>query len=415
MHISLLALGSRGDVQPFVPLGRGLQAAGHQVRIISFETFAPLIAAAGLDFHPVRGDAEALVRQAGEQLLGGRVNPFGSFGALRRSYGALTHQIEDALAQAVRAPTDLILNQLPGDLYGLDWAERFNVPHAQLAVIPLARSRTFANMAFPAGLGWLPGYNTLTHRVAEQLVWVLYGASVQRWRRRLGLRPAPVFGSFDTAYRQRVPLLNGFSEQVVSRPPDWGRHVHLTGWWLPDDPEWQPAPELLRFLDGGPPLVFIGFGSMPVREPARLTRLICEAVEISGKRALLLAGWAGLGGGLPGQVFSLTYAPYSWLFERVGGIVHHGGSGTTGFALRSGNPSLVVPFGFDQFFWGRRTAELGVGPPPLPISALTPDRLARALEQLEAPELRAGAQKLRRALRAEDGVGRAVAILGGLA
>ncbi len=174
-----------------------------------------------------------------------------------------------------------------------------------------------------------------------------------------------------TIHRKGVPFLCGFSEHVVPRPPDWGGNVHVTGWWYPEEPRWQPPADLQRFIEQGSPPVFIGFGSMPVRDPARTTALIVEAVRQSGRRAVLHAGWAGLGGrlgsGVPPEIFPIDYAPYGWLFPRMAAVVHHGGSGTSGMGFRSGVPSIIVPFGFDQFYWGRRAFELGVGPQPLPF------------------------------------------------
>jgi sterol 3beta-glucosyltransferase len=137
-----------------------------------------------------------------------------------------------------------------------------------------------------------------------------------------------------------------------------------------------------------------------------------EAVRRAEVRAILHAGWAGLGGHLPREIFPLEYAPYGWLFPRMAGVVHHGGSGTTGFALRSGVPSLVVPFAFDQPYWGERTAALGAGLPPLPYQELEPGRLATALGRLVSePALRAGATAIGRRLQAENGVERAVGLI----
>jgi UDP:flavonoid glycosyltransferase YjiC (YdhE family) len=109
---------------------------------------------------------------------------------------------------------------------------------------------------------------------------------------------------------------------------------------------------------------------MPVANPAWVTALAVEAVRRAGLRAILHAGWAGLGGQLLPAIFPLEYALYGWLFSQMAGVVHHGGLGTTSFALRSGMPSLVVPFAFDQPYWGARAAALGADPPPLPYRSL---------------------------------------------
>jgi UDP:flavonoid glycosyltransferase YjiC (YdhE family) len=212
---------------------------------------------------------------------------------------------------------------------------------------------------------------------------------------------------------RRVPVLNGFSPRVVPRPPDWGAHIHLTGYWFPQDEAWQPPDDLLRFIEAGPPPVFIGFGSMSIRHPERATDIILEALRHSGQRAVLHAGWAGIGQRqLPDYVFRIEYAPYAWLFPRVAAVVHHGGSGTTAFGLRAGVPSLLVPFLFDQFYWGRRLAALGVGPEPVPFKKLSAQRLAKALAVAVGDnELRQRAAALGQKIRAEDGLGKAIDVI----
>jgi UDP:flavonoid glycosyltransferase YjiC (YdhE family) len=93
-------------------------------------------------------------------------------------------------------------------------------------------------------------------------------------------------------------------------------------------------------------------------------------------------------------------------------IIHHGGSGTTGFALRSGVPSLVVPFLFDQFFWGERTAALGAGPKPLPFRWLSACRLADAIvATVNNPAMRQSAAQIAGKLKAENGIANAIKVI----
>lgn len=412
MHITILALGSRGDVQPFVPLGRALQDVGHQVRVGTFELFSGMISDAGLDFYPIHGDAQALLNAAAQgNLLTKRMNPLKMTRALKRSYATLADHIPQDLSRL--SDTDLLLNQLPAHLFGEEIALHLGIPWAILSVIPLARTRFHPMIGFPDWLSFLPGYNLFTYRLAEQIGWQLFRSAINNWRKQMGMPEQKFFGNFEAIHRSHVPILCGFSEHVVPRPPDWGEHVHMTGWWYPDDSHWRPPAELLAFLDSGDPPLFIGFGSMPVPDPQRTTAQIVDAVRLCRKRAILHAGWAGLGGKLPPEILPVSYAPYGWLFPRLAGIIHHGGSGTTGFALRSGVPSLVVPFGFDQFYWGKRTAELGVGPQALPFRQLNVVRLAEAIQELTSNSmLRQKASELEEKIRAEDGLQRAVEIIG---
>jgi UDP:flavonoid glycosyltransferase YjiC (YdhE family) len=415
MRITMLALGSRGDVLPYTTLGKALQAAGHRVRFATFENFRPLVVAHGLDFHSIRGDVHSLLRGPGGQRLAesGR-------SALRmarstlRLFGVMAGSFARDLSSPALRDTDLIVNQLPGGLYGYDLAEKAGVPVVLAAVMPLTPTRHQTMLAFPPLLARVPGYNAFTHWLAYQLVWQGFRPAISRWRQdALGLSRAPLWGYARRMVRERVPVLNGFSAHLVPRPPDWGDHVHVTGYWFPEDEDWQPADELVEFIQGGSPPVFVGFGSMPVRQPERTTAVVLEALARCGQRAVLHTGWAGIGQeGLPESVYQIDYAPYAWLFPRMAAIVHHGGAGTTAFGLRAGVPAIVVPFLFDQFYWGRRISALGVGPGPIPHKGLSPRLLAEALTQAVSDgRMRERAAKLGERIRSEGGVHAAVDVI----
>ncbi len=267
----------------------------------------------------------------------------------------------------------------------------------------------------------MPGYNRLTYLVAEQLAWQMMRRTVNYWRTKtLGLPAQPVLGFFDQLATARRPVLNGFSPAVVPVPADWGRYVHVTGYWFSQDELWQPPAELVEFIDMGPPPVFFGFGSMPLKELQRILENILEALKAGRWRGIIHSGWAGLGQAeLPDTVYLLDYAPYEWLFPRMASIVHHGGSGTTAQALRSGRPSLILPSVFDQYYWGKRIAFLEVGPEPIPIGRLMGRRsgsahLQSAVEQVtQEEEMEQRASDLGRKIKAEDGLGKAIEIIEG--
>ncbi len=294
-HLTILALGSRGDVFPNVVLGAALQQAGFQVRLITFENFAPLVNQFGLDFAAVPGDAEALLASGGGlALLESGQNILKQYQALRQTFWRLTDGITTLLSQPHLWQTDGIINQLPGSLYGRSLAEKLQIPLINVAVIPMLRTSAFPMVAFPNWPSFLPGYNTLTYRLAEQLVWSGFRQSVNQWRREvLGLAQRPFHGSF--AELSHTPTLLGFSPHIVPRPADWGPNVHYTGYWLPEEPDWSPPDALGQFLAAGPPPILVSFGSMAVRDPQRLTTLVLQAAQLAGQRLILQSGWARLG------------------------------------------------------------------------------------------------------------------------
>ncbi|MBN2502947.1 MAG: glycosyltransferase family 1 protein [Anaerolineales bacterium] len=409
MKLTLIAVGSRGDVQPIIALGKGLQQAGYAVRLVTLASFEGFVGGHGLDFSPVRGDAQQLVQEMMAKR-GGNTNLLKMYRGIMRTFGAITDSYIEAFSAEALRDSDAILSQLPGGFFGYDLAQALDVPYLALSVIPQQSTASYPYALLPGQISLGRWWNRRSYDLAAQLVWPPFRKPINQFRRRLGLPRASFWwGSTRAVY----PVLQGFSEHVVPTEPDWGAHMHTTGYWLLDESDWEPSAELEQFLAAGEPPVFIGFGSMPVPDSAKTTQIILDALAETGQRAVLSAGWAGLGAQrLPEHVFLLDYAPYTWLFPKMRGIVHHGGSGTTGLALRSGAPSVVIPFTADQPFWGERTRALGVGPAPVLFQNLSVPNLAVAIQTMltdKAMQQRAG--EMRQKLLAEDGVKTAVKIV----
>lgn len=298
---------------------------------------------------------------------------------------------------------------------GYHVAEKLGVPSISAPLQPLTPTRRFP------GVGTTPHsrlggvYNWLSHVVYQQVFWQLLRPYLNPWRRDvLKLKPMPWNGPYTRIARERLPFVYGYSPLVVPKPPDWGEWIHVCGYWFLDAAEtYQPPDDLIAFLQSGPPPVYVGFGSMIHRDPARVAEMAVKALAIAQQRGILLTGWAGLNHrNLPDHVFQVDAAPHDWLFPRTAAVVHHGGAGTAAAGLRAGVPSIVVPFFADQHFWGERAHALGVGPKPIPQKQLTAERLAEAIHIAVTDQaMRARAADLGRRLQAEDGVGRAVEVI----
>ena len=411
--ITIVTAGSRGDVQPYVALALGLQGAGHRVRVATHENFRAFVTGRGLDFTPLRGDPQAILRGAAADawLASGRNRSMLRF--MREMRRVSETLVDELLADFWRAcqGADAVIFSVVG---AASWqvAERLGVPRVGAFLQPLTPTREFPAIGLPPALRLGGAFNRATHAVAEQLMWQPVRRQVNRWRRTmLGLEALPFAGPFRAMARERVPVLYGYSPLVVPRPADWPTSVEVTGYWfLGAEPGWQPPAALERFLASGPPPVYVGFGSMTPRNAERLTRAALEALERAGQRGVILKGWGGLGeGDLPAWAIAVDDVPHEWLFPRMAAVVHHGGAGTTGAGLRAGIPSIVTPLGFDQHFWGSRVAQLGVGPAPVSRRALTAERLAAAITTATTSEpMRGRAARLGEQIRAERGVERAV-------
>ena len=122
--------------------------------------------------------------------------------------------------------------------------------------------------------------------------------------------------------------------------------LDVCGFFFRDAPKYEPPRDLVTFLQSGPPPVYIGFGSIVIDDPDKLTAVILEAVRQTGIRAIISRGWSKLGGSQErdSTVFYLGDCPHEWLFQYVTAVVHHGGAGTTACGLLNARPTTIIPF-----------------------------------------------------------------------
>ncbi|MDX2008193.1 MAG: glycosyltransferase [Meiothermus sp.] len=414
MRTAIIALGSQGDVQPYVALGKGLLDAGHRVRLITHENYAGLVEGQGLEFWPVQGNVQEITESPELKALIEK----GNFIAIQR-FAAKASQ-EAALSWAsegLRACEDMdVLVAGVGGLYvALGLAEKLNLPLIQAYVFPFTPTSAFAGILFPRWAGRLGGaVNRLTHQLVRQALWQTSRTGDNAVREQvLGLPKAPFLGPYNSPVLGRHPAIYGFSPSVIPKPADW-QSAEVTGYWfLEAAPNWTPPKALVDFLEAGPPPVYVGFGSMAHRDPEATAELVLEALRPTRQRAVMQSGWGGLKkADLPEHVFALESAPHTWLFPRMAAVVHHGGAGTTAAGLRAGVPSVIVPFFGDQPYWGEVVAGIGAGPRPIPRKRLSSEGLARAIsETLNNPQMRQKAAQLGQQIRAEDGLGKAVRLI----
>lgn len=412
MTITLIAAGSRGDVQPYIALGRGLADAGYSVRILSSDDFAGLVEQAGLPFASIGESTEEIVQSAEWKAT---LESGNMISILRRMNAEMQVRAREQVARipALAAGSDLLiagLNAL-GGITAI--AEKLRLPLLQAYLLPLTPTRSYASVLVPVSSLGGP-LNRASFHLTRQMLWQSFRVGDSAARAELSLTRAPFWGPFRALAAGRTPVLYGFSPHVLPRPADWDANTHVTGYWFLDPPAgWTPPADLAAFLDAGPPPVYIGFGSMGNRDPEAAAALSLRALELSGQRGILASGWGGLRPvDVPETVHLIQSVPHSWLFPRLAAVVHHGGAGTIVVGLRAGVPSIVVPFFADQPFWGRRVAQLGVGPAPLPRRKLTADRLAAAIDRAVSDSaMRRAAADLGARIRAEDGIANAVAVI----
>jgi sterol 3beta-glucosyltransferase len=407
MRILLMTYGTRGDVEPFLALAQGFLKAGHSARLAAPASFASLAAHTGVEYIPLPGNPEdlgaAMVQQAGG-------NPLRMIGVMARFVFPLAAEVYGRLRE-IAPGADAMVHSFLFTHAGYELAEEFGVPDFSAQMFPMfAPTAAFAAPGFPM---WpLPGiYRKLTHVLFNNIFRHGGGLLYNRVRRSHPELPPLTGWPFSPKSGRITPLLFGFSRHVVPRPADWPAHAHITGYWQMDPPREEEVPaDLRRFIEAGPPPVFIGFGSAIPRETHTLAGIAVDALHQTGQRGIVSMGAARpLPEAAARNIFSAGSVSHRWLFPRMRAVVHHGGAGTTGAGLRAGVPNIIIPFTSDQPFWASRVRALGAGPEPIQLRELTAGTLSAAIERtLNDGAMRDRCRALGEKLEAEDGVARAV-------
>ena len=441
MSVVIQVVGSRGDVQPFIALGKVLKDKyGHRVRLATHPNFQDFVIDNGLEFFSIGGDPAALMAfmvknpglmpgfdslRAGE--VGKRRKEVGEYlkGCWRSCFEtgdglgpeATNDTVEDYTTHRSGEPSylstpfvaDCIIANPPSFAH-VHCAEKMGIPLHVMFTMPYSPTQAFphplANIQHSNAEASLTNY--ISYTLIDILTWQGLGDIINRFRQKsLGLEPISLMWAPQMFQRLRIPHTYCWSPALIEKPKDWGHHISISGFFFLDlASNYTPDPELKEFLDAGPPPVYIGFGSIVLDDPNAMTELLFEAVRKSGQRALVSKGWGGMGAdefAKPDGVFMLGNVPHDWLFKQVSCVVHHGGAGTTAAGITAGKPTVIVPFFGDQAFWGTMVSKAGAGPEPIHNKELTSDNLAAAIKKCLEPESQERAKDMASKIAEERG------------
>ena len=401
--IVMTTRGTFGDHFPFMMVGQELKRRGHRVRFginRPMQAFAEEFDLECFDCGPVMGIEEA---QEGAACWNywNPPEPSCHVGNLR-------------VAETYRS-----LIQVCGEADLLICASNFfmgaiiqHVLHVPLISICLAPAQVCAPMKGPFGVdtdnsklaGWREIFEEMHKRFYRELEEIRQNLldlpnimfTDQWWEdhlisRNLVLAASPHFakpvGKYDGA------LTAGF---IFYEGPQWR--------------EWRPDPEQELFVEQKPSPLVLSFSSLPLQDPRRVMEIHAAAAQKLGRRLLVQKGWAGFemehipSNSEKDGIMLVDFLPHDWVFSRAAAVIHHGGTGTTGRALRNGCPMLIEPYGNDQFFNARRVLGLTVGAAMHPFE-LTAEGLARVLEEkVLRAQYRRNAEALKEKISAEDGI-----------
>lgn len=411
-NITMITLGSRGDVQPYVALGKGLKQAGYSVTLLASDDFERLITEAGLTFVSAGESTEKILQSEEWRKRTERGNFLVIQAQMRQEIVSRAPYLASQLAQACHS-AHVIIGGIGLMAGGLSVAEKLGVPVIDAHVFPATPTRYFPSPLTPhLPFGrWL---NRFSHIVSREILWQSVRLLDVATRQHLGLSPSPFWSPYKSLQHQKAFTVYGYSRHVLPKPPDWNENTHVVGYWtLTEADTWQPPEALVNFLQSGKPPVYVGFGSMVNQNPEATARLVIDALQRTGQRGIIASGWGGLSAkDYPDTIYQIGSVPHAWLFPQLSAVVHHGGAGTTSAGLRAGVPSVIVPFMGDQPFWGARIQALGVGTKPIPRRDLTADTLVQAIQQaVSDAQIKERARVLGEKIRAETGIESTIALI----
>lgn len=404
MKIIILTYGSRGDVQPFIPLSLGLMSRGHSVKLVAPARFQGLVNGYGIEFVPLAGDPAELSR-----YLNDSGNNF-----IKTVKGLMAHAVEigaDVLRQTEDAckDADLIVHTFMHAVGAHTLAREKNIPDVHVQLFPMfTPTGDYPNISLPnLKIRFL---NRLTHILSHRIVFWTSRAGYEQVRRRAGIPKRKLYSPFNyDSRRSQTPILCAWSPSVLPASSDWRSNIHVTGYLFGDaDDAYQPSTELKKFLDSGTAPVCVSFGSMLNRDAEDIHRVIRASLQQTNNRGIILSGWSDVRTESSKDILYLDAVPHQWLLPYCKMIVHHGGAGTTSAGLRAGIPNIVIPHTADQPFWGSRIYATGAGPEPIHVKKLTVKNLSRAILESEQDPICRRADEMGQELRSENGVNQSI-------
>jgi sterol 3beta-glucosyltransferase len=394
LKIGIQTWGSRGDVMPFIALGHGLQSNGHEV-ILYYTCFT------NVDFK--EHEAEHFTIESTKQFCpdttvyenipyNGIFNmevTEGFIVLIDKIYSRFNEEIISAGEYLCQQCDVVIVSNLLYQLPSL--AQKYNLP-----IITIHVDSNFFD--YDENL--------------EPILNSIYRDRVNEFRRTLGL--PDINNARAEVFCSSGLNLIIFSKIFGTQQEHWGKHVKVTGFLENKNINVDTVPdELNYFLKKDEPPVFFSIGSAAFLEVNKkeILDLFIRAIRLSGCRAIIQADWENITYTLPSDldIYPVSYIPHNYIFPSCCCVVHHGGTGATHATLSGGCPSVVMAYAWDQFVWGRRLVLLGAAPGLLKRATIDEVQLAGNIRSIMAnPEYKYSAESIRRKLKRENGVAKAV-------
>ncbi len=409
MHYGIVAIGSRGDVQPFIALALGLKKRGHEVTLMAHENFKGFVESYEVPFISMKGNVEEMLQseEAGNVLRKADLMSFSRY--LEKMSRETAKTIVADILESCKNADVLVASLLAipwvdtiAEKLGKRWAVlQLSLPTVPTKEFPLVMMDFFD----------FPVYNLFTYRFFEFAYHHAGKKIVNDFRASLKMPKLkiPLLKQIEV---EKIPNLHCFSPSLLARPSDWQENNDITGFlFLPVSTTDNIRDNLKQWLEDGERPVYIGFGSIPVPDPGLITLAIKYLIENTSHRILFCSGWT-LPFDLPKdpRLFHIKSVSHQWLLPKCKIAVIHGGVGTTAAVLIAKIPVVIVSIIADQPWWGKiiEGKKLGVH---IPFKRLTPQKLANAIEKVQTPEIVNNAISIGGKMNLEDGLKKTIDIL----
>lgn len=408
MHLIIATTGTRGNVQPYVAIGKELSRRGYRVTVATNEDYRTLVEANSLAFRSVCGSYRELFSSPDAlRWIQTSGNPIRFARGFRRLFEPVAEQWINDFDEALDDADAVIVNAVA--IAALSALEPRKIPRVILFTAPAVPSGHLGMTDLPM----VPLLTSWAERSISKIVfdqaWSVGKAAQARFLTKHHLSP-PAQPLWRENIRRGIGHLHLFSETIVPRPSDWPACAEVTGFcFLDSSRQWQPSSELIDFISVGSPPIYVTYGTQSSIDPDILFDITRNALRSARQRAVIGIDKNKIKGAEnTDDILCINDVPYDWLFPKMSAIVHYGGAGTASAVARAGRPSIVIPFFSDQNFWARRFARLGLSPPPLPKQQLNSTRLSSEIVSLLAkPSYARKASEIGQLIRSEDGVCRA--------
>ena len=401
MKILFLCLGSRGDVQPYVAIGKAAKSLGHQVTICAGKSFQSFVEQNGLNFWECSLDLMAILQtDEGKQVFEeGLKHPIKAMQYATRVINPLYKKTMIDFYEASQGQDVIIFH--PKAFGAVDIAEKLGILCISMPPIPIIYPiKAFPNLAITTkNLGGF--FNKLTYKLVNLGAESNNIKDINEFREQsLQLKKRKAGAYMTRRNENTLPIIYPISESLFGDVTEFKNEVFLTGFPKLEDASVLDEETEQFLLNGDKPIV-ITFSSMPLKNPEAFMKKIIQAIKNSKNRAIILVGNSGIHMGSEEGVLIKNYLPHDIIFSKAKGILHHGGVGTMAAALRSGVVQVMMPFNVDQPFWANRLYGLGYALKPLKESD-SEDEFINRFQQMSQNENKIKAKEIAEILSKEQ-------------